>query len=58
MNNIIVGLKSGNTIKLDNVDYQNLLKNINEFRGDNAVFMSFNDVIFVIQNIEYIKKTL
>lgn len=56
MNSVIVGLKSGNTIKLDNVNYQELLKNINEFKGNNALFITFEDVIFVIQNIEYIKK--
>lgn len=56
MSNVIVGLKSGEKIKLENIDFQILLNNINNFKGNNATFMTFNDVIFVVQNIEYIKK--
>lgn len=56
MSNVIVGLKSGEKIKLENVDFQILVNNINNFKGNHATFITFNDVIFVVQNIEYIKK--
>lgn len=56
MNSVIVSLKSGNTIELKDVDYQQLLKNINEFIENNPVFLTFDDVILVVQNVEYIKK--
>lgn len=56
MNNVTVGLKGGEKIKLENIDFQKLLNNINNFKGDHVTFMTFNDVIFVVQNIEYIKK--
>lgn len=56
MNSIIVGLKSGNTIKIDNVNYQNLVIEMDKPKNQRPMFMFFNEITFVIENIEYIKK--
>lgn len=55
MNNVIVGLNSGKIIKIENVEFQELVKNINSFNGNQPVFLAFDDVIFVTENVEYIK---
>lgn len=56
MDNIEVHLKNGEVITLSNVSLQDTVKNINEFRGNRPTFITFKDYIFVINNIDYIKK--
>lgn len=56
MNSVIVGLKSGEEIKLDDIDFKVLKENIDNFTGKMATFITFKDIIFVVDNIEYIKK--
>lgn len=55
MNNVLVGLKSGNVIELQNIDFQQFLKNINDYSGSGVIFITFDQIVFVVENVEYIK---
>lgn len=56
MNKIAVHLITGETIIVGSYDFNRFLENINNFKGNTCLFISFDDYVFPINNIAYIDK--
>ena len=55
MSKIAVHLKTGETIIVAS-DFYRFLENVNNFKGNYCTFISFDNYVFVVNNILYIER--